>query len=92
MNVGINYLREHVPMDVRMHYVTTNGGSAPNIVPDEATVWYYDRALNRETMKEVEKRMEKVARGAAMMTETELEVPDILPRPHLPWTEGRRPP
>lgn len=77
MNVGINYLREHVPMDVRMHYVTTNGGSAPNIVPDEATVWYYDRALNRETMKEVEKRMEKVARGAAMMTETELTIEEL---------------
>ena len=65
-------------MDVRMHYVTTNGGSAPNIVPDEATVWYYDRALNRETMKEVEKRMEKVARGAAMMTETELTIEELV--------------
>lgn len=77
MNVGINYLREHVPMDVRMHYVITDGGSAPNIVPDHATVWYYDRALKRETMKAVEERMDKVARGAAMMTETELEVEDL---------------
>lgn len=74
MNVGINYLREHVPMDVRMHYVVTDGGSAPNIVPDHATVWYYDRALTRETMKMVEERMLKVAQGAAWMTETELTV------------------
>lgn len=77
MNIGINYLREHVPMDVRMHYIVTNGGSAPNIVPDEATVWYYDRALKRETMKEVEARMEKVARGAAMMTETEVTIEEL---------------
>lgn len=77
MNVGINYLREHVPMDVRMHYCITNGGSAPNIVPDEAEVWYYDRALTRETMKTVEERMQRVAEGAAMMTETELVVEDL---------------
>lgn len=74
MNVGMNYLREHVPMDVRIHYVVTDGGSAPNIVPDHATVWYYDRALTRDTMESVEARMLKVAQGAAMMTETELEV------------------
>ena len=46
-------------------------------MPDHATVWYYDRALKRETMKAVEERMDKVARGAAMMTETELEVEDL---------------
>lgn len=77
MNVGINYLREHVPMDVRMHYVITNGGTAPNIVPDKATVWYYDRALDRDVMKSVEARMRKVAEGAAMMTETSLEIEEL---------------
>lgn len=77
MNVGINYLREHVPMDVRMHYVITEGGKAPNIVPDQATVWYYDRALTRDTMEAVEARMLKVAQGAALMTETELEVENL---------------
>ena len=56
--------------------------SAPNIVPDEATVWYYDRALNRETMKEVEKRMEKVARGAAMMTETDMTIEELAAAIH----------
>ena len=73
MNVGMNYLREHVPMDVRIHYVITDGGTAPNIVPDKAAVWYYDRALKRETMEAVEERMLKVAKGAAMMTDTELK-------------------
>ncbi len=74
MNVGINYLREHVPTDVRLHYVITEGGTAPNIVPDHATVWYYDRALSRETMLATEERMRSVAQGAAMMTGTELEI------------------
>lgn len=74
MNVGINYLREHVPMDVRMHYSVIEGGTAPNIVPDKAAVWYYDRALTREVMEAVEARMRKVAEGAAIMTETELEI------------------
>ena len=40
MNVGANYLREHVTSDVRIHYVITEGGTAPNIVPDNASVWY----------------------------------------------------
>ncbi len=77
MNVGMNYLREHVPMDVRIHYVITDGGTAPNIVPDKAAVWYYDRALKRETMEAVEERMLKVAKGAAMMTDTELQVEEL---------------
>lgn len=74
MNVGVNYMREHVPMDVRIHYVITDGGKAPNIVPDHATVWYYDRALSRDTMEAVEERIMKIAQGAALMTETELTV------------------
>ncbi|WP_100066169.1 amidohydrolase [Miniphocaeibacter massiliensis] len=73
-NVGINYLREHVTDDVRMHYTITNGGQAPNIVPDKASAWYYVRALSRETVEDVYERMIKVAKGAAMMTETEVEV------------------
>ena len=47
MNVGVNFLREHVPTTVRMHYVITNGGGAPNVVPDEAEVWYFVRAPER---------------------------------------------
>jgi len=73
-NVGCNYLREHVTTDVRMHYVITDGGTAPNIVPDYACVWYYVRAPRREIVEEVYARLVKVAEGAAHMTETKLEV------------------
>ncbi len=73
-NVGINYLREHVPTDVRMNYVIENGGTAPNIVPDKASAWYMVRATKRETVVDVYERMLKVARGAAMMTDTKLEI------------------
>ena len=74
MDVGANYLREHVKSDVRIHYVITNGGMAPNIVPDRASVWYYVRAPKRESVEEVYDRLVKIAKGAAMMTETELEI------------------
>lgn len=73
-NVGANYLREHVTSDVRIHYVITEGGTAPNIVPDNATVWYYVRAPKRETVDEVYARLVKVAEGAAHMTETTVEI------------------
>jgi len=74
MNVGVNYLREHVPDKVRIHYCITNGGDAPNIVPAEASVWYYVRALERSLLNEVYERVCNVARGAAMMTDTEVEI------------------
>lgn len=73
-SVGANYLREHVTTDVRIHYVITEGGTAPNIVPDSATVWYYVRAPRREKVDEVYQRLIKVAEGAAHMTETKLEI------------------
>lgn len=74
MNVGANFLREHVTDDVRIHYVITNGGTAPNIVPDKAGNWYYVRAFSREAAGDTYERLIKVAKGAAMMTETEVEV------------------
>ncbi|MBE5759562.1 MAG: amidohydrolase [Clostridiales bacterium] len=74
MNIGANYLREHVPMDVRMHYIITEGGKAPNIVPDYAENFYFVRAFTREGISEVYDRLVKIAQGAALMTETELEV------------------
>ncbi|MEE4194637.1 MAG: amidohydrolase [Anaerolineae bacterium] len=73
MNVGVNYLREHVPQDVRLHYVITNGGKAPNIVPDEAEVWYYIRAHEPKTLADVTERVRNIARGAALMTSTKME-------------------
>jgi aminobenzoyl-glutamate utilization protein B len=74
MNVGVNYLREHVKDDVRMHYIITKGGTAPNIVPEEAEVYYYLRAAKPDYLAEVVERVRKVAEGAALMTETTFEV------------------
>ena len=74
MNVGCNYLREHMISDARLHYVITKGGKAPNIVPDDAEVWYYVRAPNLKEVKALYKRVLKVAEGAALMTETVFEV------------------
>lgn len=74
MNVGANYLREHVTSDVRIHYVIKEGGTAPNIVPDTASVWYYVRALSREAVEDTYRRLVLVAEGAAHMTETKLDI------------------
>jgi aminobenzoyl-glutamate utilization protein B len=73
MNVGVNYLREHVPSKVRIHYAITHGGDVPNIVPAEASVWYFIRATNRQELDEVTERVQKIAQGAALMTETTME-------------------
>jgi aminobenzoyl-glutamate utilization protein B len=74
MNVGVNYLREHVKSDVRMHYIITEGGKAPNIVPEEAEVYYFIRAATPDNLAKVVERVRKVAEGAAMMTETRVEI------------------
>lgn len=74
MNVGANYLREHVTSDVRIHYTITEGGTAPNIVPDNAAVWYYVRATERSVVEDTYRRLVLVAEGAAHMTETKLEI------------------
>ncbi len=73
MNVGVNYLREHVIDAARIHYVITKGGGAPNVVPDDAEVWYFIRAPERWQVEELTERVRKVAQGAALMTETRLE-------------------
>jgi len=73
MYIGVNYLREHVTSNVRMHYAITHGGDLPNIVPPEAEVWYFIRALEPEEHLEVLNRVRKIAEGAAMMTETTME-------------------
>jgi aminobenzoyl-glutamate utilization protein B len=72
MNTGSNYLREHILDGSRIHYVITNGGLAPNIVPEDATVWYYMRAATKEQVGDILSRVQKIANGAALMTETEV--------------------
>ncbi|MEW6547136.1 MAG: M20 family metallopeptidase [Bacillota bacterium] len=74
MNVGVNYLREHIPEKARVHYVITDGGLQPNVVPARASVWYYVRAPHRHQVEEVYERVLKCAEGAALMTGTTYQV------------------
>jgi aminobenzoyl-glutamate utilization protein B len=72
MNVGANFLREHVKEDARIHYVITGGGGQPNVVPGEAEVWYYLRANKHADVEQYWQWLNEVARGAALMTRTTL--------------------
>jgi len=74
MDVAVNYLREHVTEDVRIHSVIPQGGSAPNVVPEHARIWYYTRAKTREQVNEITRRVTRCARGAAMATGTTVKV------------------
>ena len=75
MGVGMAFLREHILPDVRVHYAIDNaGGSATNIIQPEASVSYQIRAPKIAQVQELAERIEKLARGAAMMTETEVDV------------------
>ena len=73
-NVGIQYLREHVTSDVRIHYAITEGGIVPNIVPDNASCWYFVRALTRKGVEETYERLLNIGRGAELMTDTKMTV------------------
>ena len=75
MSVGVNYMREHMPSDARIHYaVLDTGGIAPNVVQAHARVRYSIRARDLPGMNELVARVHKVAQGAALMTETEVEM------------------
>jgi aminobenzoyl-glutamate utilization protein B len=69
-DVAANYLREHVPENVRIHMVVREGGDAPNVVPAAARAWYYVRGKDRKQVDEVRERLLACARGAAMATGT----------------------
>ena len=73
-NVGVNYLREHVPTDVRMNYGYAEAPSNPSIVPERAVLKYHIGAESRKTVEEVLERVIHVAEGAALMTDTKVEV------------------
>ena len=72
--LGTEFLREHVTDDVRMHYIYTDGGLAPNIVPDTAAVKFFVRAKTREAVMDAFNRVIKCAEGASIMTETQYEL------------------
>ena len=70
MDIGWNFRREHLRPQQRSHYVITNGGDQPNVVPPNASVWYYFRELDYEHITEMRKIGDEIAQGAAMMTNT----------------------
>ncbi|GAA4847197.1 M20 family metallopeptidase [Paenibacillus vulneris] len=75
MNVGVNYLREHIIQEARIHYAITNtGGTSPNVVQSQAEVLYLIRAPKTPQVEEIYQRVCNIARGAALMTGTEVEI------------------
>ena len=70
MNVGWNYRREHLRLAQRTHYVITNGGDQPNVVPRNASVWYYFREIDDDSIRNMWDIGDKMAEGAALMTNT----------------------
>ena len=73
MDYMVNMMREHVPEKTRIHYIITNGGRAPNIVPDYAESYYYVRHPEKEMVKEIFDWVVKAADGAAIGTKTSVE-------------------
>jgi aminobenzoyl-glutamate utilization protein B len=74
MNVGVNYMREHMPSDARVHYALLDaGGIAPNVVQANAKVRYLIRARNLPELTRLIERVRKIADGAALMTETSVK-------------------
>jgi aminobenzoyl-glutamate utilization protein B len=70
MNAGWNYRREHLRLQQRSHYVITDGGDQPNVVPSKATVWYFFRETEYPRIRELWEIGDKMAQGASLMTET----------------------
>jgi len=73
-NVGLNYLREHLKPTARIHYVITDGGDAPNIVPDYARAWYFVRNIDRESLEQDYARVLDIIDGAAKMSGTTYKI------------------
>jgi aminobenzoyl-glutamate utilization protein B len=74
MNVGANYLREHIKETSRIHYVVTHGGGQPNVVPATAQVWYYVRANTHPDVESHFDWLTEIADGAAKMSRTKVQV------------------
>lgn len=85
MDVGVNYLREHIIPDARIHSVITHGGQAPNVVPAYAQIWYFVRAPRRDQVEAIYARVLDCAKGAAIMSGTTYDIDfvtgcyDLLP-------------
>jgi aminobenzoyl-glutamate utilization protein B len=75
MNVGVNYLREHIIPEARLHYaITDSGGTSPNVVQPYAEVTYLVRAPKKQQVQEIYQRVENIAKGATLMTGTSVEI------------------
>jgi aminobenzoyl-glutamate utilization protein B len=74
MDIGWNFRREHLRIQQRSHYVITNGGDQPNVVPPNATVWYYFRETDYDHIKEMWEIGNTMAKAATMMTNTEMSM------------------
>ncbi|MCA1584064.1 MAG: amidohydrolase [Acidobacteria bacterium] len=89
MNAMVNLMREHIPSDTRIHYVITNGGRAPNVVPDFAEVYYYARHHDMRVLDSIWERIVNASKGAALGTGTTVELEltgsvwNVLPNDHL---------
>jgi aminobenzoyl-glutamate utilization protein B len=85
MDAGVNALREQLKEDVRVQYVISNGGGEPNVIPADAESWYIVRANKHDEVTDVVQWISEVAKGAAMMTRTQVDVrvdsdqPEVLP-------------
>ena len=96
MNHMVNLMREHVPEDTRIHYVITNGGSAPNVIPDFAEVFYYVRHPDPKQVASIFDRVVKASEGAALGTGTTVDhevihgIYAILPNDALARVMDRR--
>ena len=74
MNTGANFMREHIKSDARVHYVITDGGGQPNVVPAKATVWYYVRSDDHNDAEANFNWLRDIAHGAALMTRTKFDL------------------
>jgi aminobenzoyl-glutamate utilization protein B len=74
MNIGWNFRREHLRIQQRSHYVVTNGGDQPNVVPRNASVWYYFRETSYPEIKRMWEIGDRIAQGAATMTDTSMSM------------------
>ncbi|HEU4996088.1 MAG TPA: amidohydrolase [Gemmatimonadaceae bacterium] len=89
MDNMVNMMREHVPQETRIHYVITDGGKAPNVVPDFAEVYYYARQPDMRVLDGIWDRIVNAAKGAALGTGTTMEmetiaaVYNVLPNDYL---------
>jgi len=72
MDIGMNFMREHVLQEARISYIITKGGEVPNVVPAEAEVWYFIRSPRRAQVDQIWSWMQDVAKGAALMSQTEV--------------------